>query len=254
MAKITLLGTGTCVPSLNRSSCAALVQTDSETVLIDSGPGTMRRLLEAGVCIDELTAIFYTHIHPDHTAELVPLLFATKYPECKRQAPLSIYAGHGFGDFFTALKGVYGPWIDPGAGLVHLTELSVSGGDAFSHGPLKVTTAPVNHRPESIAYRVDLPMGRSVVFSGDTGPSAQLVSLARGADLFVCECSTPDGQAVPGHLTPSLAGSMATEAAVGTLVLTHFYPSCDKVDVEKECRSTYDGQLVLGEDLKLFDL
>ena len=242
------------MPSLKRSSCAALVQTDSEMLLIDSGPGTMRRLLEVGVCIDDLTGILYTHTHPDHTAELVPLLFATKYPDCTRQAPLFIYAGQGFGDFFSALKGVYGSWIDPGAGLVRLTELSVSGGDSFSHGSLKVATAPVNHRPESVAYRVALPMGRSVVFSGDTGPSASLVSLARGADIFVCECSTPDGQAVPGHLTPSLAGSMAKEADVGTLVLTHFYSSCDKVDVEKECRSTYDGQLVLGEDLKLFDL
>lgn len=254
MARITLLGTGTCVPSLTRSACSALVQTGTETLLIDSGPGTMRRLLEVGVCIDDLTGIFYTHTHPDHTAELVPLLFATKYPECERTRPLHLYGGHGFGAFFEKLKGVYGEWLDPGPGMVRLKELSVEGPDLFHQGDLAVQTAPVSHRPESIACRVVFPWGRSVVFSGDTGPSASLVSLARGADILVCECSTPDGQAVPNHLTPSLAGDMATEAQVEMLVLTHFYPACEKVDIEKECRRTYDGQLVLGEDLKLFDL
>jgi len=214
----------------------------------------MRRLLEVGVSIDDLTGIFYTHIHPDHTAELVPLLFATKYPECCRTRPLSIYGGEGFGAFFEQLKGVYGGWMDPGPGLVRLTELSVQGGDLFHHGDLAVLTAPVSHRPESLACRVVFSCGRSVVFSGDTGPSENLVSLAEGADMLVCECSTPDGQAVPHHLTPSLAGEMAKAAQVGMLVLTHFYPACDKVDIEKECRRTYDGQLVLGEDLKPFDL
>ncbi|WP_300675344.1 MBL fold metallo-hydrolase [Desulfoluna sp.] len=254
MARITLLGTGTCVPSLSRSACAALVQTETETLLIDSGPGTMRRLLEVGVSIDDLTGIFFTHIHPDHTAELVPLLFATQYPECRRTRPLQIYGGKGFGAFFEKLKGVYGGWIDPGPGLVSLTELSVAGRDLFHHGDLAVLTGPVVHRPESLACRVVFSWGRSVVFSGDTGPSEDLVALAQGADLFVCECSTPDGEAVPHHLTPSLAGEMAKTAQVGTLVLTHFYPACDKVDIEKECRRTYDGQLVLGEDLKSFDL
>lgn len=254
MARITLLGTGTCVPSLTRSACAALVQTGTETLLIDSGPGTMRRLLEAGVSIDELTGIFYTHMHPDHTAELVPLLFATKYPACTRTRPLPIYGGKGFGAFFEQLKGVYGEWMDPGPGLVRLTELSVEQEDLFHQGDLAVRTAPVAHRPESLACRVVLSGGRSVVFSGDTGPSENLVSLAWGADIFVCECSTPDAEAVPNHLTPSLAGEAAKAAQVGMLVLTHFYPACDKVDVEKECRKTYDGQLVLGEDLKPFDL
>jgi ribonuclease BN (tRNA processing enzyme) len=254
MARVTLLGTGTCVPSLTRSSCAALVQTGTETLLIDSGPGTMRRLLEVGVSIDDLTGIFYTHTHPDHTAELVPLLFATKYPEQRRTRPLSLYGGQGFGAFFEKLKGVYGEWMDPGPGLVRLKELSVDGGDLFHQGDLAVLTAPVNHRPESLACRVVFSWGRSVVFSGDTGPSESLVSLASGADMLVCECSTPDGQAVPKHLTPSLAGGIAKAANVGSLVLTHFYPACDKVDVEKECRRTYDGPLILGEDLKLFDL
>ena len=253
MERITLLGTGTCVPSLVRSSCAALVQAKNQTLLIDSGPGTLRRLLEVGVSIDDLTGIFYTHTHPDHTAELVPLLFATKYPQCHRRQPLTLYGGQGFLAFFNRLKGVYGRWMDPGQDLVRCEELSVSARDYFRHGALEVSTTPVNHRPESVACRLTLSSGQSVAFSGDTGPCSALVDLVRGVDLFVCECSTPDGEAVSGHLTPSLAGKIAKEARVGRLVLTHFYPSCDKVDIEKECRRTYDGQLVLGEDLELFD-
>jgi ribonuclease BN (tRNA processing enzyme) len=75
---VTILGSGTCVPSLQRSSCAALIDTGSSKVLLDSGAGTMRRLLEAGHSIHNLSHIFYSHFHPDHIAELVPLLFATK--------------------------------------------------------------------------------------------------------------------------------------------------------------------------------
>lgn len=254
MARITLLGTGTCVPSLTRSSCAALVQTEAENFLVDSGPGTMRRLLEAGVNIDDITAIFYTHTHPDHTAELVPLLFATKYPSLTRQRPLTIYGGEGFGEFFKGLQRVYGEWLNPGEGMVEVCELSTEGSDLFYRGDLAGITSPVNHRPESLALKLVFSWGRSVVFSGDTGPSDALAELASGSDLFVCECSTPDAEPVPNHLTPSLAGNVAKDAKVGTLVLTHFYPACDKVDVEKECRRTYDGQLVLGEDLKVFDL
>ncbi|MFZ1200995.1 MAG: MBL fold metallo-hydrolase, partial [Desulfobacterales bacterium] len=77
---VTILGSGTCVPSLKRSSCAVLVETGTSVVLLDSGAGTMRRLLETGRTIFELSHIFYSHFHPDHSGELAPLLFATKYP------------------------------------------------------------------------------------------------------------------------------------------------------------------------------
>ena len=120
----TILGSGTCVPSLHRSSCSILMQTGASSLLFDSGPGTMRRLLEAETTIFDLTHIFYRHFHPDHTAELVPLLFATKYPDgARRQTPLTIVAGRGFANFFRNLKAVYGKWIELSPGLLETLEL-----------------------------------------------------------------------------------------------------------------------------------
>ncbi|MDY6953524.1 MAG: MBL fold metallo-hydrolase, partial [Thermodesulfobacteriota bacterium] len=91
--------------------------------------------------------------------------------------------------------------------------------------------------------------GCSVVYSGDTDLCENLVTLAKDADLLVCESALPDEMKVPGHLTPSLAGHIATRAGVKRLVLTHFYPECDTVDVFAQCRKTYQGDLVLAEDL-----
>ncbi|HDL07293.1 MAG TPA: ribonuclease Z, partial [Desulfobacteraceae bacterium] len=110
---VTILGSGTCVPSLKRSSCSVLVETGGSKLLFDSGPGTIRRLLEAETTIFEISFIFYSHFHPDHTGELVPFLFATKYPyEDRRPIPLTIAAGKGFSNFFEKLKMVYGNWIE----------------------------------------------------------------------------------------------------------------------------------------------
>ena len=94
---LTILGSGTCVPSLKRSSCAILVACGSSRILVDCGPGTMRRLLEAGTEISEISHILLSHFHPDHSGELVPFLFSSKYPGKKcRSEPLTIVAGKGF--------------------------------------------------------------------------------------------------------------------------------------------------------------
>ena len=247
---VTILGSGTCVPSLKRSSCSVLLQIGRAKLLFDSGPGTMRRLLEAGITIFDLNYIFYSHFHPDHTAELVPLLFATKYPEShRRQTPLTIVAGRGFEDFFSGLKTVYGQWIEPASGLLETMELSNHSLDSHRFQDFMVESAPVEHNEESIAYRITGAGGYSVVYSGDTEYSENLITLAKKADLLICESALPDDKGVKGHLTPSLAGEIATQAEVTKLMLTHFYPACDQVDIEQECRKTYSGVLLLAEDL-----
>lgn len=247
---VTILGSGTCVPSLKRSSCSVLLQIGRAKLLFDSGPGTMRRLLEAGITIFDLNFIFYSHFHPDHTAELVPLLFATKYPEShRRQTPLMIVAGRGFEYFFSGLKTVYGQWIEPAPGLLETMELANNSRDSHRFQDFMVESAPMEHNEESIAYRITDAGGYSVVYSGDTEYNENLITLAKKADLLICESALPDDKGVKGHLTPSLAGEIATQAEVAKLVLTHFYPACDQVDIEQECRKTYSGVLVLAEDL-----
>lgn len=247
---VTILGSGTCVPSLERSSCAVLVEIGRSKVLIDSGAGTMRRLLESGVTIFDLSHIFYSHFHPDHSGELVPLLFATKYPQSScRRSSLTICAGIGFNKFFKGLKKVYGHWIELDAGMLSILELDTGGPDAVRFDDFSVTSLPVNHNPESLAYRIADDRGRSVVYTGDSDVCDNLVTIARGADMLICESALPDALKVDGHLTPSLAGQVATQANVGQLVLTHFYPECDQTDVAQECRKTYAGPLVLARDL-----
>ncbi|MCF8050340.1 MAG: MBL fold metallo-hydrolase [Desulfobacterales bacterium] len=247
---VTILGSGTCVPSLKRSACAVLVEAGNEKILFDAGPGTMHRLLEAGVTIFELTTVCLSHFHPDHTGELVPLLFSTKYPDGRRRkTPLQLAAGSGFSAFFAGLGRVYGQWIDLAPGMLRIRELSTAGSDRFRAGSLTIETAPTVHRPESIAFRITDAAGRVVVFSGDTDYSEHLVRLARGADLFICESAMPDELKVEGHLTPSEAGDIAARAGVNTLILTHLYPECEDVDLIGQCRKAFDGKVVVAADL-----
>jgi ribonuclease BN (tRNA processing enzyme) len=247
---VTILGSGTCVPSLTRSACAVLVQTGGEKILFDVGPGTMRRLLETGVSISEITRIFLSHFHPDHTGELVSFLFSNKYPNTKRRTrPLTLVAGEGLLTFFSGLKAVFGEWIILSPELFELKTLDTSGPDTFLFNSIRVNSAPVVHRPESLAYRLTGADGKSVVYSGDTDESDALETLSKGAGLLICEAAMPDELKTEGHLTPSRAGRIGTLARVGKLVLTHFYPECETVDMIGQCRKTYDGPLVLAEDL-----
>jgi ribonuclease BN (tRNA processing enzyme) len=251
----TILGSGTCVPSLERSACSVLIQSGEERLLLDAGPGTMRRLLQAGVTIFELTGIFFSHFHPDHSGELVPLLFSTKYPDgCLRKQPLHLVGGTGFFSFFKKLQAAYGEWIELAPSLLDMREVRVDGPDRFRLGTCVVQTAPTAHRPESVAYRLTDAVGKSVVYSGDTDFSEELIALARGADLLICESALPDELKVAGHLTPSEAGEMAARAGVGMLVLTHLYPECEQADLVGQCRRTFNGRVVVAKDLMRFSL
>ena len=247
---VTILGSGTCVPSLKRSSCSVLMETDGKKLLFDCGAGTMRRLLEVGTKIFDISFIFFSHLHPDHTGELARFLFATKYPDIeRRQKPITIIAGKGFAGFYDRLKIAYGEWIELKPGLLNVVEMDNKGKDSLDFGDFIVESIPVEHTDESLAYRINSSDGKSVVYSGDTDFSENLVALAKNADLLICESALPDELKVAGHLTPSLAGEIATQANVRKLVLTHFYPECDQVDIEKQCRKTWSGPLILAEDL-----
>jgi len=252
---VTILGSGTCVPSLNRSSCSVLIRTGGAQILVDSGAGTLRRLLEAGSRLDEITHVFYSHFHPDHTGELASILFASKYPAARsRRNPLTLCAGQGFRSFFRGLKSAYGEWIELGPGRVRMIELDTQTADSIRFENFSVTSLPMRHNPESLGYRFTDRRGLSVVYSGDTDSNANLPLLADAADLFICEAALPEELKVEGHLTPPLAGEIAARAGVGRLVLTHFYPECDQSDIRTQCRRTYDGPLTMAEDLMRIEL
>ena len=245
---VTILGSGTCVPSLARSAASVLVDIGKSRVLLDAGPGTMHRLLEAGVSIFDITHLLFSHFHPDHTGELVPFLFANKYPDSSRRTrALCLGGGPGFSAFYQQLKGIFNEWID-GAGFLQIFDFKDKK-SSITNDDLSVCTTAVNHRPESIAFRITAPDGTSMVYSGDTDVCESLIALSQNTDLLICESAFPDAMKQPGHLSPSLAGDIATRANVKKLVLTHFYPECDASDIFQQCRKTYDGPLILARDL-----
>ena len=246
---ITILGSGTCVPSLERSSCSILIRTETAHLLVDAGPGTMGQLLKVGVHIDDIDVILFSHFHLDHCAELAPFLFATKYPGFDRQKPLTLVGGTGLSELLDRLNHAYGRSLGLPDEMLQVLELDERGTLLLEPVQIYLRFTAVNHKPESRAFRFTTETGFSLVYSGDTDESSQLVDLARNADILICESALPDEDKVPGHLTPSLAGAIAAKAGAEKLVLTHFYPQCDKVDLQAQCRKTFQGPLVLARDL-----
>ncbi|MEE4607636.1 MAG: MBL fold metallo-hydrolase [Desulfobacteraceae bacterium] len=246
---VTILGSGTCVPSLKRSSASILVRCGSARILVDVGDGTLHRLVAAGETVFSITHLLLTHFHPDHCGALPAFLFANKYPALQRQEPLTLIGGTGLQRFCDALASAWGLWLQLPEDLFSLVELPAGASERPEEQGFTLRACPVIHNPESRAYRITGADGASIVYSGDTDTCNLLVDLARGADVFICEASLPDEQKVPGHLTPSLAGRLAAQAAVGHLVLTHLYPECDAVDIAAQCRRTWSGPLSVARDL-----
>ncbi|MGD0229940.1 MAG: ribonuclease Z [Syntrophorhabdales bacterium] len=234
--KIKILGTGTAVPSLARVSSAYLVSTGAGNILVDVGPSIVRRLLESGYSVNDVDVMVLTHFHPDHTGDLAAFLFACNYGESERHGGLSLIGGRGVRPFFRRLSRVY-PWIAPQH--YRLTIKTLPGG-AMRAGPVSVTTAPVAHRDESIAVRIE-EEGKRVVFSGDTDYSPALAALASGADLLVAECSFPDRKA-KGHLDLPTLCRIAKEAAPRRVIMSHLYPEWE------EFHGVIPPPLLLGED------
>jgi ribonuclease BN (tRNA processing enzyme) len=249
-SEITILGSGTCVPSLKRAPCSFLMKTGGQRLLFDCGPGIMRRLLEAGGSIFDVSHIFLSHFHPDHVGEFASFLFALKYPEPSSQKQLlTVVAGQGIHSFLERMTAVYGKWIVLPPDRFRVIELSTEKPDSHQFEQFTVFSIPVVHRPESLAYRILDRRQKALVYSGDTDECKNLVDISLDADLMICESAFPDDEKIKGHLTPSIAGKIAQKANVKRLMLTHFYPACDNVDIENQCRRTYNGSIVLAEDL-----
>jgi len=247
--EIIILGSGTGQPLANRASPSLALLLDGRPVLFDMGPGTLRQLSRIGINHDKIGHIFISHFHPDHTADLIHFLFATRNPPTLAiREPFMITGPMGFKDFLKKLQRAYGKWLTIPPEIMELEELEIQKTDKRGYKTFNIISQPVRHTPHSIAYRVESPSGKSFVYSGDTGFCPEIVDLARGSDLLILECSFPDGEEVEGHLTPSLAGRIASLAGVKRLVLIHFYPEVLATDIAKQCRRTYAGDLILGKD------
>ncbi len=247
---VIILGSGTAIPLSDRGSPSLAVVIEGNPILFDMGPGTLRQLTRVGLSHERIERIFLTHFHPDHTADLIHLLFVANNPAVlKRRRPFVIAGPSGLAGLIADLQGAYHHWLDLPPEIMMIEELGMGKNVRRDCGNFTVITSPTNHTPNSLAYRVEDGEGKAMVYSGDTGFCDEVVDLARGADLLVLESSFPDGDESEGHLTPSLAGHMATLARVERLVLIHFYPECLRSDIMSQCRRSYNGDLILGEDL-----
>jgi len=252
MSDLYLLGTGCGVPTLKRGGAGILLS--PEMFLFDIGRGTIDKLLRLGVNYCKIKSLFFTHYHPDHTAELVSLLFAYKDPEYgKVNAPddFYVYGPPGLTSLFQGLESIYGNWVKAENYRLILKEIY---DEEITTDTCKIYAYPTEHTASSVGYRIELGKGKIIAYSGDTGYSERVVKLAKNADYLILECSLPEEKAQSGHLTPSLAGKIAEEAGSKRLILTHFYPVCEKINILERCRKYYSGEIILGEDLMKFTI
>lgn len=250
--RITILGSGTGVPTGERQPSGVAIVSDGHHLLLDSGSGTMASLARAGLDYRALETLLYTHAHADHTLDFAALLHALNFtPGYEHHEVLRVLGPLGFSDFIERLLAAYPSLQDRSFPL----EVEEVDGAVMDLGWGRLSSAPVPHgNVPANAYRLETD-NAVAVFSGDCSPSNELVELARGADLLLSEASFPF--AVPEgrhHLTTAEAAAIAQEAGVKALVLTHFYPWADAHDAEAECVQHFAGSVIAAEDNLVLEL
>jgi len=241
---LTILGSGTPVPLLERNNAAYLLEVDNKKLLFDSGAGTIRRLLELKIDLSDINHIFYTHLHNDHINDLGAIIWSNNYG-VMRDIPLNLYGPNGFKKYFkTLLKELLNPetlYFD-----INIKELKNTG---MKIDDMRIKTYKTIHSSttESIIYRIEH-KNKSFVYTGDTEYCDEAIEAAKNADVLLAECTCTDNKKVKGHLTPSLAGKLAAKANAKQLILTHFSPAVLKVPIEQLSGNEFKGKIILAKD------
>ncbi len=260
MIDLLVLGSGAAVPQPGRAPAGYWLELDGRGVLLDPGPGALARLVSSphgpdGV--DGIDTVLLSHLHPDHCADLLALLFALHSILPTETRPLRIAGPRGLDRYLDRLRELYGDWVVPRRRAIATTELApgdrldLGGGDA-GEGPDVRAFAAVHGEDrfseDNLCLRFRCGRGYTLCYSGDSEPGPGLLDAARGADLLLVECSTPDELATPGHMTPSRVGDLCREAAPGRVVLTHLYPPAAALDLPALVGMRFRGPVVVAED------
>jgi ribonuclease Z len=286
--ELTVLGTASQVPTRHRNHNGYLLRWDDEVILFDPGEGTQRQMLMAGLAVSPITRICITHFHGDHSLGLpgvIQRISLDKVPH-----PVAVHYPAGGQEYFDRLRHATSFWdnsdlrpqpVGPGflaetpigrltaLPLLHsieaygyrlvepdgrrmlperLAEHGISGpavGELQRTGRLGAVTLDEVSAPKP---------GQRFAFVMDTGLCDSVFALAEGVDLLVIESTflAEDAElaAFVGHLTASQAGSVARQAGVRTLVLTHFSQRYqDATRFLDEARAQFEGDIVIAEDL-----
>ena len=275
--RLILLGTkGGPRVGRGRANPANVVMVNDRSYVVDCGYGVTRQLVDAGIEAHEVRTILITHNHSDHMLELGPLVYNAWAGGLRE--PIDVWGPPPVGKIMASFLESVAYDIDIRMGdegrpdlrkLVRVHECE-SPGPMFEADGLKVSATTVRHPPltHAYAYRFDTP-GRSIVLSGDTTYSPELIALARGADVLVHEVMhlasldqmlsrVPNAPAlrrnlIGGHTTTEQLGRVAAEAGVKTLVLSHFVPGDDPSITDamwtEGIRKNFAGEIVVGRDL-----
>ena len=278
---VTLLGTGSPAPVMRRFGPGVLVHAGGQNLLIDSGRGVTQRLLQSGLKVGAVDALFITHLHSDHVIG-IPDLWLTGWLEAsfgQRNGPFRVFGPAGTQGMMEGLAKAY-DWdikariadqkLDP-ANLRH--EVSeFREGVVYEKGGVKVIAFDVDHgellKP-AFGFRIEY-AGRSVTVSGDTRFSENLIRHATGTDLLIHQVAmvrqellaSPVFKVILDHHTkPDEAGVVFNRTKPKLAVFYHFtllgtpkVPPVTEMDVVELTRKTYSGPLVVGEDLMSFRL
>jgi ribonuclease BN (tRNA processing enzyme) len=235
--KVTFLGTGTMI---NKRAAASIhVQTD-KSILLDFGPRSIVNL-DSAIDKDSIDSIFITHPHVDHYGEFIVYSFDKSWRELEGE--LKVFCPPGLKQ---TLENILKFPITELA--KYETEIKEIINEEVFVGKTKVICKEVPHDPrlKALAYRVEYG-DKSIVYSGDCGPCDELVEIAKDADAAIFEAARANPE--KPHMTPQQAGEMAEKAGIRKLILTHFAPETDVLDVVTLAKENFSGEVIKAEDL-----
>lgn len=224
---LTVLGSSGTYDTPGRPSSGYLVEHEDTMVWIDAGPGTFPALQTLTDFI-RVDAVVLTHIHPDHCTDLYGFYHAVRYGARPRSG-IPVFTARGIPERLDSFISGHEDPTREHRMFETFDFREVQEGDEATVGVMSLRFADADHPPPSVGVRVEA-AGRSLVYSGDTGPEGGVGDLAKNADLFLCEAGfqgNSEDKPWPHHLTASEAGTMATEAGARRLMITHLWPTLD---------------------------
>ena len=275
MIKVSLLGTGTPVPAMSRFGPSILVEAGSQIFLFDAGRGAMQRLAQLEVRWQDVDGVFLTHLHSDHVVGFPDLWLTGWLVGAGRDRPVRVWGPRGTQRMMSKLEEAYDFDIrirlydDRRApnGVLLFAE-DITEGVAFEKDGVTITAFEVDHSPvwPAFGYRLDYD-GRSVVLSGDTRVSTNLIRYAQGVDLLVHEVASPESfqragvrperikSVIDHHSTPEQAGEVFAKTNPRLAVFSHIVqPDASEQDLIPPKRKHYAGRVEVGEDLMVIEV
>jgi ribonuclease BN (tRNA processing enzyme) len=234
--ELTVLGCAGTFPGPTSPCSSYLVEHDGFRLVVDMGAGSLGAL-QRHIDLLDVDAVYVSHLHADHCIDLVAYSYARRYHPRGVPPVLPVYGPEGTRERICASFET-----PPRDGLLDVFDFREVAVGSRTIGPFQVDTVRSNHPVECHAMRLTAG-GRSLTYSGDTGVCPELVELARGTDLFLCEASWLHGPDNPPgvHLSGREAGEHARAAGVGRLVVTHVVAWADPADVVAEAQAAFDG-------------